>query len=207
MIQSNFKIIIADDHKLIISGIAQIIEMNNLGTIVAEVYNGLEVLQLLKEVSVDLLILDINMPELNGMETAEKLLQIYPTISIMMLSQYENIELIKKFKKMGVKGYLTKSFEISQLIEAIKTIELGNYYFPSLDSISENDKNTNFKLSGREIEIIEHISKGKTTKEIAIVLFLSEHTVETHRKNIMRKLEVNSIIGLLNAAKELGYVF
>jgi DNA-binding NarL/FixJ family response regulator len=167
----------------------------------------LELLQLVKESSVDLVILDINMPELNGMEAAEKISKIHPSVSILMLSQYENIELIKKLKIMGVKGYLTKNFEISQLIEAITDIEKGLLYFPSLDIDAGSDKSSNFSLSHREIEIIKLLSLGKSSKEIANDLFLSEYTIETHRKNIMRKLEVNSIVALLNIVKELGYIF
>lgn len=205
--KSKLNIIVADDHKLIISAITQIIEMNNLGTILGAVNDGLELLQLVKESSVDLVILDINMPELNGMEAAEKISKIYPSVSILMLSQYENIELIKKLKIMGVKGYLTKNFEISQLVEAITDIEKGLLYFPSLDIDAGSDKSSNFSLSHREIEIIKLLSLGKSSKEIANDLFLSEYTIETHRKNIMRKLEVNSIVALLNIVKELGYIF
>jgi DNA-binding NarL/FixJ family response regulator len=203
----NYKIVIADDHKLIISGIKQIIEVNGLGTVVAQANDGLELLQLLKETAVDLLILDINMPKLNGIEAAEKILKRHPTISILMLSQYENIELIKKLKILGVKGYLTKIFEISQLVEAINEISDNQLYFPSLKNESNFKETDKHELTKREEEIIKLLAVGKTSKEIADILFLSEYTIETHRKNIMRKLEVNSIIALLNKAKDLGYIF
>jgi DNA-binding NarL/FixJ family response regulator len=203
----NYKIVIADDHKLIISGIKQIIEVNGLGTVVAQANDGLELLQLLKETAVDLLILDINMPKLNGIEAAEKILKRHPTISILMLSQYENVELIKKLKTLGVKGYLTKIFEISQLVEAINEISDNQLYFPSLKNESNFKETDKHELTKREEEIIKLLAVGKTSKEIADILFLSEYTIETHRKNIMRKLEVNSIIALLNKAKDLGYIF
>jgi DNA-binding NarL/FixJ family response regulator len=203
----NYKIVIADDHKLIISGIKQIIEVNGLGTVVAQANDGLELLQLLKETAVDLLILDINMPKLNGIEAAEKILKRHPTISILMLSQYENVELIKKLKTLGVKGYLTKIFEISQLVEAINEISDNQLYFPSLKNESNFKETDKHELTKREEEIIKLLAVGKTSKEIADILFLSEYTIETHRKNIMRKLEVNSIIALLNTAKDLGYIF
>lgn len=203
----NYKIVIADDHKLIISGIKQIIEVNGLGTVVAQANDGLELLQLLKETAVDLLILDINMPKLNGIEAAEKILKRHPTISILMLSQYENVELIKKLKTLGVNGYLTKIFEISQLVEAINEISDNQLYFPSLKNESNFKETDKHELTKREEEIIKLLAVGKTSKEIADILFLSEYTIETHRKNIMRKLEVNSIIALLNKAKDLGYIF
>lgn len=204
---TQYNIAIADDHKLILSGIRNIIQDNKLGTIVGEVNNGLQMLKLLQQENIDMVILDINMPELNGIETAKKVVQLYPEIAILMLSQYENIELIKELKSIGVKGYLSKNFETNQLIESINTIRQDKIYFPSL--VSENNliviDKTN--LTSREIEIISLISKGKTSKEIAAQLFLSQYTIETHRKNCMRKLGVNSIINLINVSKEKGYTF
>lgn len=204
---NQYNIAIADDHKLILSGIRNIILDNNLGNIVGEVNNGLQMLKLLQVQKVNLIILDINMPELNGIETAKKVIDIYPEISILMLSQYENLELIKELKNNGVKGYLSKNFETNQLIQSIEAIKQNNVYFPSIDienNISKIDKNN---LTSREIEVITLISLGKTSKEIANQLFLSQYTVETHRKNCMRKLEVSSTINLMNIAKEKGYIF
>jgi DNA-binding NarL/FixJ family response regulator len=207
MTELNYKIVIADDHKLIISGINHIITTNNLGKIISEVYDGVQLLQFLQSNEVDLAIIDINMPELSGIEAAKKIIQLYPNISILMLSQYENIELIKKLKTIGVKGYLSKNFEITELIAAIESIKENDVFFPSLDAVRGILKKDRFHLSQREIEIISHIAKGKTSKEIANELSLSEYTIETHRRNCMRKLEVNSIVTLLNKAKELGYIF
>ena len=207
MTELNYNIVIADDHKLIISGISHIIATNNLGKIISEVYDGVELLQFLQKNEVDLAIIDINMPELNGIEAAKKIIQLYPNISILMLSQYENIELIKKLKTIGVKGYLSKNFEITELIAAIESIKENDIFFPSLDAVRGILKKDRFHLSQREIEIISHIAGGKTSKEIANELSLSEYTIETHRRNCMRKLEVNSIVTLLNKAKELGYIF
>jgi DNA-binding NarL/FixJ family response regulator len=203
----NYNIVIADDHKLIISGISHIISTNNLGKIISEVNDGMQLLQFLQNNEVDLAIIDINMPKLNGIEAAKKIIELYPNISILMLSQYENIELIKKLKIIGVKGYLSKNFEITELIAAINTIKEYDIFFPSLDADRGILKNDKFHLSAREIEIISLIAEGKTSKEIANELFLSEYTIETHRRNCMRRLEVNSIITLLNRAKELGYIF
>lgn len=207
MTELNYDIVIADDHKLIISGINHIISTNKLGKIIGEVNNGKQLLQFLQNTTVDLVIIDINMPELNGIEAAKKIIELYPTISILMLSQFENIELIKKLKAIGIKGYLSKNFEITELITAIDTIKNDDVFFPSLDGEGLILKKDKFHLSTREIEIISLIAKGKTSKEIANELFLSEYTIDTHRKNCMRKLEVNSIVNLLNSAKELGYIF
>lgn len=207
MKELNYNIVIADDHKLIISGINHIIATNNLGKIISEVYNGVQLLQFLQNNTVDLVIIDINMPELNGIDAAKKIIELYPAVSILMLSQYENIELIRKLKNIGAKGYLSKNFEITELIEAIKMIKENDVFFPSLDAAGDIVKKDKFHLSAREVEIISLIAQGKTSKEIGNELILSEYTIETHRKNCMRKLEVNSIVTLLNKAKELGYIF
>ncbi|TDP00721.1 response regulator transcription factor [Flavobacterium sp. 245] len=207
MTVSNYKMVIADDHKLIISGISHIISTNNLGEIIGEVNDGIQLLQFLQHNTIDLAIIDINMPELNGIEAAKKIIELYPDISILMVSQYDNIELIKNLKTIGVKGYLSKNFEIADLIVAINTIKSNTVFFPSLEGEKSSFKNDKIHLSTREIEIISLIAQGKSSKEIANKLFLSEYTVVTHRKNCMRKLEVNSIVMLLNKAKSLGYIF
>jgi DNA-binding NarL/FixJ family response regulator len=201
-----YKIVIADDHKIILSGIRQIIIANNLGEIVAEVPDGIELLKFLQFNSVNLVILDINMPNLNGVDAATKIKTVYPNVSILMISQYENIELIKKLKKTGINGYLTKNFEINELIQAIETIKKGNLFFPNLNIDNSKLKNK-FLLTPREIEVLQLVVIGKKSKEIAQELFLSEFTINTHRKNLLLKLEVNTVLSLVNVAKELGYIF
>lgn len=201
-----YNIAIADDHKLILSGIRNIVLDNKLGTIVGEANNGFQMLQILQHKKINLVILDINMPEMNGVQTAKKIVEIYPEIAILILSQYENIELIKELKSIGIKGYLSKNFESEQLIEGIKTIRENGNYFPLLNQEYFTFRKDNAQLTAREIEILSFIAKGKTSKEISYQLNLSQYTVETHRKNCMRKLEVNSIVQLINVAKDKGYI-
>lgn len=205
--KTNLKILIADDHNLIISGIETIIENNQLGEIVAKANDGKELLLKLNVTVVNFIILDINMPNLNGIETAEKVLSRFPLMKILIISQYENLELIKKLKVMGVKGYLSKSFEEALFVKAIKQIEKGTDFFPLLDIKKENNPKNIFNLTQREIEVINLISNQFSTKEIAKELFLSEYTVETHRKNICRKTGAKTTIAFLNLSKELGYQF
>lgn len=201
-----YNIAIADDHKLILSGIRNIVLDNKLGTIVGEANNGFQLLQILQHTKINLVILDINMPEMNGVQTAKKIVEIYPEIAILILSQYENIELIKELKSIGIKGYLSKNFESEQLIEGIKTIRENGNYFPLLNQEHFTFKKDYTQLTAREIEILSFIAEGKTSKEISYQLNLSQYTVETHRKNCMRKLEVNSIVQLVNVAKDKGYI-
>lgn len=206
MIENQYHIAIADDHNLILSGIRNIILDNDLGTIIGEANNGIKLLQLLQNVKPNLVILDVNMPELNGVQTAKKITEMYPNISILMLSLYENIPLIKELHAIGVKGYLSKSFEIHELVNSIKTIKNGQESFPNFknESLSLHQEKT--KLTSREIEVLSLIAQGQKSKDIAINLYLSQYTVETHRKNLMRKLEVNSISSLLHVARDLGYL-
>ncbi len=207
MNENQYNIAIADDHKLILSGIRNIILKHNLGNIVGEVNNGVQMLQLLQNENVNMVILDVNMPEINGIQVAKRISEMYPNISILMLSQYENIALIKELKIIGVKGYLSKNFEIEQLVESINIIKKGGTNFPSLSQDHLSFNNDNINLTSREVEVISLIALGKTSKEIASQLFLSQYTVETHRKNCMRKLEVNSTTNLISTAKEKGFIF
>ncbi len=204
--ENQYKIIIADDHKIIISGIRQIIIANNLGTIAAEVPDGLELLKFLQTNVANLIILDVNMPNLNGIDAARKIKTNYPTVSILMISQYENIEMIKNLKNIGINGYLAKNFEVVELVQAIENIKNGLEFFPALSNENTNLKKNKLNLTPREIEVLQLVAKAKKTKEIAQELFLSEFTVETHRKNLMRKLEVNSTLTLVNVARDLGYL-
>lgn len=201
-----YNIAIADDHKLILFGIKNIILNNQLGTIVGEASNGFQLLQLLQQQKINLVIIDVNMPQLNGVQTAKKIVEMYPEVTILILSQYENIELVKELKLIGVNGYLSKSFESEQLIEGVKTIKENCSYFPLLEHEYVTFKKDKTQLTARELEILSLIAKGKTSKNISCQLFLSQYTVETHRKNCMRKLEVNSIVQLINVAKDKGYI-
>lgn len=206
MKSNQYNIAIADDHKLILSGIKNIVVDNHLGTIIGEANNGLELLQLLQHQKVNLVILDVNMPQMNGVQTAKKIVEMYPKISILILSQYENIGIINDLKTIGVFGYLSKNFETEELIKGIKIIKEKGFFFPLLDQDIITFKKDKSNLTPRELEILVLIVNGLTSKEISSQLFLSQYTVETHRKNCMRKLEVNSIVQLITVAKEMGYI-
>ncbi|MCO4293221.1 response regulator transcription factor [Solitalea sp. MAHUQ-68] len=205
----NYKIIIADDHKLISDSIELIIRENILGEVVAKVPNGRELLTTLETANVDLIILDINMPELDGYKTLQQLNTKKTAVKVLMISQYDNIDYVRKFQAMGVDGYLPKSFDLNEFIYAIKKIKAGEQFFPLLESdnqvMGSNPftpfDNEQFKLSEREIEIILGISQGLTSKQIAQKLFISEFTVTTHRRNIFRKLDIKNAAELTLFAK------
>lgn len=204
---NNQRILIADDHNLILSGIETMIENNHLGEIVAKANDGKELLLKLNSIPVNFIILDINMPNLNGLETAEKVLARFPLMKILIISQYENLELIKKLKLIGVKGYLSKSFEEELFVEAVKEIANGSIFFPLLELKTKVNPTNIYNLTQREVEVIILISNELSTKEIAKTLFLSEYTIETHRKNIIRKTGAKTSIAFFHLSKELGYKF
>jgi DNA-binding NarL/FixJ family response regulator len=207
----SYKIIIADDHKLLADGIEEIINQNNLGEVIAKATDGKVLLQLLNSNKPDLVLLDINMPNLDGYDTASMVKLRHENIKIIIISQQEGKEMVQKFYDLGVDGYLSKSFERNDFIHAIIKVKTGEKVFPLLekDLLAERKQNTNFKngentfnLSEREKEIIKLISSGLTTNQIALKLFLSEYTVETHRKNIGKKTGANSPCLITNFAIE-----
>ncbi|POY34824.1 hypothetical protein C3K47_18470 [Solitalea longa] len=211
MNQEEYKIIIADDHKLISDSIELIIRENNLGSVMGKVANGNELFILLEQTSVHLIIMDIRMPQLDGLKASEILKSKKNHSKILVISQYDNIEFVKQFQAMGIDGYLPKSFDINDFITAIKKIKAGEKFFPLLqndNSTTHSSKpfssfdNDRYKLSEREIEIIVCISQGLTSRQIAQKLFLSEFTITTHRRNIFRKLDIKNAAGLIFFAKE-----
>lgn len=211
MTNEGYLIIIADDHKLLSDGIELIIHENNLGRVAAKTSNGKELLESLKNLRPDLVIMDMDMPFLNGLEAAEVLKLGYPDLKVLIISQHESVELVKRFYNLGVEGYLPKTFDLQDLIQGIRKIKNGERVFPLLDGKSLDPRskqqlkvsnNGQYKLTGREVEIIRFIAKGFTSRQMADKLFLSEFTINTHRRNIMRKLDFKNVAGLINFARE-----
>lgn len=211
MTNLKYLIIIADDHKLLSDGIELIIHENNLGQVAAKTSNGKELLESLKNLHPDMVIMDMDMPLVNGLEAAEVVKSEYPDLKVLIISQHESLELVKRFYNLGVEGYLPKTFDLQELIHGIQKIKNGERVFPLLDEKNIESKSklqlgltntTGHKLTVREVEIIRFIAKGLTSRQIADKLFLSEFTINTHRRNIMRKLDFKNVAGLINFARE-----
>ena len=193
------RIMLADDHPLFIEGLKMMLSNEPEFEICGIAYNGREVLDMLPEALPDLILLDINMPKMNGLETIKYIKQSYPSLKIVMLSGYFDDAIIKEAKSKGANGYLLKSSQKDELIETIKAAYAGNNFSSpqneekSAESFAVNDQFLQqFNLTKREKELIQHIKKGLTNQDIADTLHLSVYTVETHRKNIMQKLKLNS---------------
>lgn len=203
MIKEAIKVIIADDHKMFTAGLKVALESSSLIHIEDIVSNGKELLSILKPDMHHIVLLDINMPQLNGLDASLKIAQQYPFIKIIILSTYHEGHLIQKAKQFGCKGYVVKTAEIPELIEAIQQVNAGGEYFfnASEESASDiqpaDDLVKKFQLTRRELEILELLRQELTNKEISEQLFLSIYTIETHRKNIMQKLGLKTPAALL----------
>lgn len=207
---NKIQLILADDHELIRAGTRQLIAQEPDLEIIGEANNGLETLKLLKENQPRVLLLDIEMPELNGLKTAEQALAMYPQLAILLLTMYTDEHYLRKSLEIGCRGYLLKQSDTQEIIKAIRTVAKGEVYFGGGVSrnflrMSVNRGGLNpfieeKKLSKREIEVLCLIADGQSSKEIADQLFISVRTVDTHRSNILHKLKLGNTAQLVRYA-------
>lgn len=207
------RIIIADDHQLLIDGLVGVLNEAEGISILPSANNGRQLLAQLKETSADLVILDLNMPELDGIKTLEVLRSQYPEIKILVLTNYNQPQLMEEIKRLGAHGYLLKNTAADVLKSAIYKVISGELVFNEYIEPTEADNHffvddfmKKFQLTRREVEIIRMVAHGNTSKEIGEQLFVSEFTVTTHRRNIMRKLDVKNLAGLLTFARAHGFL-
>lgn len=209
---NHIKLIIADDHKLFRTGIAELLRKYDDIEIVKSVSDGLEFMDIVRsKIQADIVLLDITMPNMDGFQVLKAIKTLNSNIKPIVISMHSDGNYIAKCAKMGAYGYLLKNTDESELIQAIRTVIKGNKYFSteisekminflSTQSISENI------LSNKETEVLELISKGLTTNEIATKLFVSSRTIETHRANILKKLEVKNSAELIKKAAEMNLI-
>lgn len=187
------RLLVADDHALIRKGLVQLIEMENDIKVISQASNGEEAYKFAKKFMPDLILMDVNMPVMNGIKAAKMLKEEKHPSKVLFLTIYNDREYLLEALKLGVEGYILKDAEYDDLIKAIRTIYNGGVYIhPSLMEEIDNIDHENLKkdLTPREIEILKLISKGYSNKEIAQKLFLSEKTVKNHVYNIFKKLDV-----------------
>lgn len=209
MNSKKIKVHIADDHQILIDGIVAVLGMVDSIEVVGHSLDGLQVLHWFETHEADILILDIGMPKLDGIEVLKRFQDMEKVPNTVILTSYNDVKLIKEVLKLGAKGFITKVSAGENIIEAIKTVHEGDMYFSKdirnkiVDSFARkkiNDQkqfNEHFgMLTEREFEILNLIAEEYGNKEIAEKLFLSQGTVETHKKNIMTKLGVKNAMGL-----------
>lgn len=209
--KNKINIAILDDHQIVIDGLKLLLDSEPELNVVLECNSGYVLLDKLADntLKIDILLLDLMMPEIDGYETALKLYEHYPEIKVIILSMNNDGKIISNLiKKAELKGFLSKSVNKNELIRAINAVYSCETYF-SIEILSEVRKYENqlregqiLSLTDREIEIISMIDKGMQNKEIAEELFISEQTVSTHRKNIFRKTGTKNVPSLLNLVKK-----
>ena len=202
------KVLIADDHKILTDGLSTVISEDSEIDIVAICHNGEQVIHRLSQLDVDIIILDINMPRMNGIEVMEFISSNHSHCKVIVLSMYRQPSYINKMLNLGVKAYVLKDESSKQILEAIKEVKSGNTYLSNdIQQILHSQKELKNKIpaiTSREKDVLKLIAEGLTTKEISKALFISTNTVQTHRKHLIEKFAVNNSSAMLNLAKDLG---
>jgi two-component system nitrate/nitrite response regulator NarL len=206
---NNIRLAIVDDHQIVLDGITSLLEGHEGFTIVALSTSPMQMLEMLKTTPVDILLTDIMMPGITGQQLAKMVKEQFPGIKILALSMSGQGDVVNEMiNNADIAGYLLKNTGKQELTTAIKKIAAGGIYF-SEQVLAELEKFSNVKkeneenhLTQREIEIVRLIEKELSNKDIADKLFISERTVETHRKNVFRKTKTNSVLGLIKYAYE-----
>jgi DNA-binding NarL/FixJ family response regulator len=200
-----FSILIADDHPVVRHGVRSLLETNPGWMVVAEARDGREAIQLARRLKPDLVVLDIGMPLLNGLEAARRIANDLPETRLLILSMYDSEELIEKAMDYGAHGFVRKSEAELELVTAARAVLNGKVFFPFPASVALHRRRSGQRklrspLTSRETELIQLIAEGRTNKEVASILGLSRRTVENHRANIMRKLGLQSFSDLVRYA-------
>ena len=195
--ERTYTIMVVDDHTLFRNGLRILLDGIDGFSVIGEASNGVELLELLPMLHPDVILLDIEMPRMNGIQTAEEVLKRYPEMKIITLSMYGDEDYYFKMVSLGVKGFILKNSEIKEVVTAIETVVEGGSYFSQelLFTLVSNLKSTptgvtdenSEELSQRESEILLHICRGESNSEIADALFISKRTVDKHRSNILAK--------------------
>ena len=206
------KVAITDDHILVLQGIEAVLQQEPTVKVVGKFSNPAETLLHLSKERPDILLLDINMPDMNGIDLCYQLTQMYPKLKIIALSSFDETSFVKRILANGACGYLLKNTSTEELMEAFHNVMDGKQFLQKdvqkkmLDDALGNKKSPELlpRLTRREKEVLKAISEERTTQEIAEQLFISPKTVETHRMNLISKLGARNSVGLVRMAMELG---
>ena len=210
-----YRVVLADDHALFRGGVRRILEEVQGVEVIGEAGDGLALLEILKKVTPDLVVLDISMPNLRGLEAIREIKRMAPEINILMLTMHKETDFLSEALTAGASGYLLKQEADPELINAIQMIRSGKTYLsPDLGDLVpdllrrrlEPGGSLKEALTHREREILKLLADGNTSREIAHKLYISLRTVQNHRANIMRKLNVRRTTDLVKYALQKGYV-
>lgn len=205
------KVMIVDDHPLVIEGLKSLLRDKADIKVINSATNGKEALDFLKKADVDIVLLDINLPDMNGIDVCELITQNHHNTSVIGLSTYGERSIINQMISKGAKGYLLKNVTETELVEAINKVYRGNCYFGL--EIQKAMANTIFhslgntpRLTKRETQVLKLIVSGKINNQIAEDLFISPLTVETHRRNLMKKMGASNTASLVKMAIERALI-
>ncbi len=209
---NKIKVIIADDHELFRNGLKELLKKYDDIEIVTSVGDGKEFMDILKSIeNLDIVLLDITMPNMDGFEVLNQIKEQTETVKPIVISMHDDGNYIAKCAKAGAYGYMLKNTDEDELIKVIRIVHQGKKYFSPMiaekmvNFMSEQKVSENI-LSNKEKEVLGLISEGLTTKDIAAKLFVSTRTIETHRANILRKLEVKNTAELIKKAAQINLI-
>jgi DNA-binding NarL/FixJ family response regulator len=204
-----FRILVADDHEVVRKGLVALLQQQSNWEVCGEAADGREAVEKTRELKPDVVILDIGMPSLNGLEATRQILKLDPQAKVLILTLHDSDQVVRDVLNAGARGFLLKSDAARDLVAAVEALRRDKTYFtskvaamvlegylrggtgPAPGTIGRN------RLTPREREIVQLLAEGKSTKEVAVVLGLSVKTAETHRSNIMRKLQLHSVSDLV----------
>ncbi|MCI5227365.1 MAG: DNA-binding response regulator [Candidatus Electrothrix sp. AX2] len=201
-----YRIILADDHYLIRNGIKTMIAQEAGLQVIAEAADGQELLDILKENQPDMVILDISMPQVNGIEALKQIHALYPEIRMLVLTMHSNIQYCYHALSAGAHGYLLKDDSATELLPAILQVRDGKVYVSPQLAPEFSWQDEKIQLTPREKEVLEMVVKGLTTKKIAEKFCLSPRTVEHHRSNILKKFKKKNSVDLINYVVKNPYI-
>jgi DNA-binding NarL/FixJ family response regulator len=212
---SQIRVLLADDHKLVRAGIRSLLERLPELEVVAEASDGRETIELVERLGPQIVLMDLAMPEVNGLEATRHLTRTFPKVRVIILSIYADEEHVYQSLRAGAAGYLMKGAATEELELAIRSVARGETYLSppvSKPVIMEYIRRTNVDLSSREglssrqTQILKLIAEGRTTKQVALQLAISVKTVETHRSALMKRIGVRDVAGLVRYAVKVGLV-
>jgi DNA-binding NarL/FixJ family response regulator len=199
------KLLLADDHEIVRQGLRSMLEAQRDCVVVGEAADGRQAVAMTKELNPDIVILDIGMPSLNGLEATRQILKIRPQTKVLILTMHESDSVIREVLDAGARGYILKTDAGRDLVSAVESLRRNKTFFTSrvsqmiLDGFLKGDarprdsESDGIRLTPRQREIVQLLAEGKSSKEVAVALDLSVKTAETHRANIMRKLDCHSV--------------
>ncbi|MEI7595481.1 MAG: response regulator transcription factor [Bacteroidota bacterium] len=212
------KVIVVDDHSIFRKGLIMLLEAVDYVEVVGEAADGKEFLEIIKVLDADVVLMDVKMPEMNGIDATKAVLEFKPNLNILALSMFDQEEYVKSMLEVGAKGFLLKNIQGDELEKAITIVNAGGMYYSSElsamfinnflgNSKEKKDKaSEDIKLTKREVDVLKLVCKEMTNQQIADTLFISERTVHGHRANLLDKIGVTNTVGLVKYAIRKGLI-